>query len=131
MELLIEIVVYSWLITFAFCISISLAYPLLKKYYDNGFEALIPLYNIFILFKAIGYTSLLGFLFLLPIINIFMMHVLGYGLSKKVKTYLFFKVGYVILPIIFIPLSACFRKKESNKKEKNKEEKIETKNNKI
>lgn len=118
MELLIEIFVYSWLITFLFCISISVSYPILKDYYDNKFEIFIPLYNIFRLFRVIGYSELFGFLFLIPFLNIVMMHLLGYGLSKEIETYKFFKIGYIILPILFIPLSAFIKYRE-------KEEKIE------
>lgn len=112
MELLIEIFVYSWLITLIFCMSISLAYPILKDYYDNKFEIFIPLYNIFRLFKVIGYSEIFGFLFLIPFINIIMMHLLGYGLSKEIETYKFFKIGYIIFPMIFIPLSAYTQYKE-------------------
>ncbi len=117
MNTLISIFTYSLLITILFSISIAIAFPLFEKYYDRNIEGFFPVYNLFKLCYIVGLNEFIGLLYIIPGINILLMILTGFKLKDRVETYSIFKIGFIVLPIIFIPLAAYIRYKESSPKE--------------
>ena len=112
MEIVLSIFTCSLLITLLFSISVAIAFPLFKNYYNSAWEGFFPVYNLFKLCYIVGFNEFLGFLYLIPGINIILMIITGARLGNIVYTYTFFKIGFIILPIIFIPLAAYIIKRE-------------------
>lgn len=121
MNIVLYIFIYSLLITFLFSISIIIAFPLFKDYYDKNYEGFLPVYNLFKLFHIINYTEFFAFLYLIPGINILLMSFVGFKLKNKVETYKIFKIGLIVFPIIFIPLIAYIKPKKTTKRKAKKE----------
>ena len=139
MDVVLYIFIFSFLITFLFSLSIAIAFPLFKKYYNKNIEGFLPIYNLFKLCYIVGINEFVAFLYLIPCVNIFLMILMGIRLKGRFDTYKFFEIGFVVFPIIFIPLAAYIKpslkdsfinteKPVKKKKEKNLNEKTKPKN---
>ena len=117
LNLLISIFTFSLLFSILFSIIIILAYPLFKDYYDSAFEGVFPVYNLFKVCRIVGYNEFIGFLFLIPGLNVLLTILIGARLKNMVNTYGFIKIGLIILPILFIPLAAYIRYSKPVKQE--------------
>lgn len=109
MDVVLYIFIFSLLITFLFSLSIAVAFPLFKKYYDKNIEGFLPIYNLFKLCYIVDINEFVAFLYLIPGINIFLMILMGIKLKGRFDTYKFFEIGFIILPIVFIPLAAYIK----------------------
>lgn len=72
----------------------------------SGVLAFIPLYNIVVLLEITGAPLWLLVLFFVPVVNVAMLFVLGYWLSKAFGYDLEFAVGLFFLPFVFLPILA-------------------------
>lgn len=64
----------------------------------------IPFLNLFTLLEIVDMTSYFGVLLFIPILNFIPLVMMSYKLGKVFKTSFMFKLGLLLLPIIFIPL---------------------------
>ena len=64
---------------------------------------LYPILNLFSMLEIVDISTYAGILFFVPVLNIFLLTIMSYKLGKVFKTGFLFKIGLVILPIIFYP----------------------------
>lgn len=79
---------------------------LFKKASKKESTAFYPVINLFTLLDITETSTFLGILFFVPIINVIVLSILFYRLGSSFNTSLFFKIGLVILPIVFYPILA-------------------------
>ena len=102
----IKIEVYSLILSVFFGIIIAISIPLFNKANKDGLNYLLPIYNLFELCGFNGYKESIGFLFLFPILNIFIMCIMSYKLKEKFKVSDGFSKGLLFAPVVFIPILA-------------------------
>ena len=71
---------------------------------EPGWTALIPIYDIIILFKITDKPWWWIFLLIVPILNIVLLIIVFHRLSKGFGQGVGFTLGFIFLPIIFFPL---------------------------
>lgn len=72
----------------------------------EGWEALIPIYNIYVLLKIVGKPGWWLLLFLVPIVSLVVSFIVYIELAKRFGKSTGFGVGLVLLSFIFIPILA-------------------------
>lgn len=77
---------------------------LFKKANRKTSDALIPIYNLFILMQITELPIFYFLLFLFPIINVILIIYIEYKLYKLYETTFLFFIGMLFLPFIFIPI---------------------------
>jgi hypothetical protein len=94
-------------LTFALCIAVILIASLWKiftKAGEEGWKAIIPIYNAYILLKIVGKPGWWLILFIIPLVN-YVFIIWTYNmLSKSFGKDEGFTVGLVLLGIIFFPI---------------------------
>jgi hypothetical protein len=75
-----------------------------KKAGRQWWEAIIPIYNAYIMTKIVGLPWWILFGFFVPIINWVISVVMYYYLSKRFGFDILFTLGLVFLPFIFLPI---------------------------
>ena len=70
----------------------------------EGWEAIVPLYNVYVLTLIAGQPWWLVILCLIPIVNIVAMGFLCWKLAECVGQSWPFAIGLVVLPFVFYPL---------------------------
>lgn len=78
-------------------------YKIFEKAGEPGYKALIPIYNIIILIKIVGFSPWLVLLFLIPVANTVFAIIVLYRLSVSFNHDILFLVGLLLLPYVFIP----------------------------
>ena len=66
-------------------------------------SCLYPIINLFSMLEIAGISSFFGILFFVPVANLFVLTFMSYKLGQVFKVGLFYKLGLIILPIIFYP----------------------------
>ncbi len=102
---------------------------LYKKANKKASEALIPIYNLFILIQITELPIYYFLLFLFPILNIFLIIKISYKLYKLFNTSFPFLLGMIFLPYVFIPLLSYgkykYKRKVAIEQEEEEEETFE------
>ena len=75
-----------------------------KKMGLNGWEAIIPLYNLYVLFKALYGNGWKMLLLLIPIYNIYITFKLNIDLAHAFGQGTGFGIGLTLLPFVFSPI---------------------------
>jgi len=110
MELLIKIIIYSWIVSVFFGVIIAISYPIFKDSADSEYEVFIPLYNLFGMCSFNGYDEKFALLFLVPFVNIIFMMFMSFKLKDKYSLDPAFSAGLLLLPPVFVPLLAYSNK---------------------
>ncbi len=79
---------------------------LFKKASKKELTAFYPVVNLFTLLDITETSTFLGILFFVPIVNVIVLSILFYRLGSSFNTSLSYKIGLVVLPIIFYPMLA-------------------------
>lgn len=91
------------LITIVLCVVVIIAmYKLFKKAGEAGWKAIIPIYNLYILYKITWGNGLLFLLLLIPFVNIVISIITYYKLAKAFGYGLLFTIGLLFIPWIFL-----------------------------
>ncbi|MBQ3021492.1 MAG: hypothetical protein IJD92_04655 [Bacilli bacterium] len=102
----------------ALIISLVALWKIFKKAGRHGWEAIIPFYNIYVLFKVVGLPGLSCLLLLIPIVNIAVMVYVYVKLAKAFGKSDLFTVGLIFLDVIFMMIIAFDKSKYTLKKNK-------------
>ena len=81
-----------------------------KKASKKSSTAYYPILNLFTLLDITETSTFLGILFFVPVVNVVALSILFYRLGTAFNTSKLFKIGLVILPIIFYPILALGNK---------------------
>lgn len=87
-------------------ITIVALWKVYKKAGYEGWETLIPIYNLVIMFKIAGLSPWNILLLFVPFVNIYIVFRLYINLAHKFGKSTAFGVGIVFLSIVFLPLMA-------------------------
>ena len=97
----------SIVISIIFCIlGIVVFWKIFTKAGEEGWKAIIPIYNIYILVKIADGNGIKFLLFLIPIVNIVYMCMLYIRLAKSFGKSTGFGVGLIFLNVIFLCILA-------------------------
>lgn len=97
----------AWIISMVVCIIMIVSmWKIFKKAGKNGWEAIIPIYNIIVLLEICKIDLWQIVLFIIPIANIYIMFKIYIELAKKFGKSTGFGVFTVFFPIIGLPILA-------------------------
>ncbi len=71
---------------------------------EEGWKAIIPFYNIYVLLGIVGREGWWLILFLIPLVNVVVWIVVSLDLAKSFGRSAAFGIGLVFLPFIFAPI---------------------------
>jgi hypothetical protein len=71
---------------------------------EEGWKAIIPFYNIYVLLKIVGREGWWLILFLIPIVNFIVWIIVSLDLAKSFGKSGAFAVGLIFLPFLFAPI---------------------------
>lgn len=92
-----------FIIGFVFFILASL-WKVFVKAGREGWEAIIPIYNIYVLLKIVGKPGWWMLLFFVPIVSIVISFIVYIELAKRFGKGTGFGIGLVLLSFIFLPI---------------------------
>lgn len=128
----IDMSILEWILKFyIIIIMISMSFSLIftafgsklfQKANKKSSDALIPIYNLFVLIQITEMPTYYFLLFLFPIVNILLILKIEHRLHKLFNTSLEFFLGMIFLPFVFIPLLSFGQSKYKKKSNTNKEE---------
>lgn len=75
-----------------------------KKAGKPGWAAIVPIYNYVVLLQITGLSVWWILILLIPYVNIILMIVIYYRLAKAFGASVWYTVGMILLPFIFIPM---------------------------
>jgi len=81
-------------------------WTIMERVQEKGWRSLIPLYRFVVLFDKVGMSPALALLLLIPGVNVILMIVFYFFLSKKFNRNYFFVLGLTVLPLLFYPIVA-------------------------
>ncbi len=99
---LAELSVYSVWIALIFLISILPMWKIFEKAGEDGWKAIIPIYNTVVLLKICGLNPWLIILSFIPYVSLILSIVIWYKLSKAFDKGIGFTLGLIFLDIIFL-----------------------------
>lgn len=70
----------------------------------KGWEAIVPIYNIYVLTIIVGQPWWLLILCFIPLVNLFVGAFLAFKLAERFDQGIPFTVGLILLPFVFYPL---------------------------
>ena len=104
-KLLITIVLIIWSFTLLRSITIMIGGKKIFIKASRGEKScLYPIINLFSMLEIVDMSTYFGVLFFVPVLNYLLLTVMSWKLGKVFKTGLFFKLGLVVLPILFYPI---------------------------
>lgn len=107
-----DILMYSLLLTAVFSILVMIGgRSLFKKANRKKSSALYPIVNLFIALEIGDASIFWGILFFVPILNVLIACLMFYKLGSAFNAGFFYKIGLVLLPIIFYPMLALGSKR--------------------
>jgi len=84
--------------------SIAGLWKIFEKFGEPGWAAIIPIYNIYIMFKIIGWEPIKILFLLIPLFNIYIMFMAYKELAAKFGKDSVYAIGMLLLPFVFLPL---------------------------
>jgi hypothetical protein len=95
----------SWVIYVAITVLIVAGWWMVfTKANEEGWKAIIPFYNIYVLLRIVGREGWWLILFLIPIVNVVVWIIVSLDLAKSFGRSGAFAVGLILLPFIFAPI---------------------------
>ncbi len=85
-------------------IVVAALWKVFEKADEAGWKAIIPIYNLYILFKIVYGSGVRIFLLLIPFVNIYIGIKLYWDLGEVFGKDVGFKLGLIFLSFIFIPI---------------------------
>ena len=79
---------------------------LFKKAQKNEKSAMYPIANLFTVLEITEMSTFYGILFFVPVVNCVILSIMFYKLGNVFSTSMVFKIGLVLLPIVFFPILA-------------------------
>lgn len=102
---LLTVILIIWLFTLFRSITIMIGGKhIFIKANKSATSALYPILNLFTMLEIAEISTYYGILFFLPVANLILLTIMSYKLGTVFKTSFFYKIGLVILPILFYPL---------------------------
>jgi Family of unknown function (DUF5684) len=80
------------------------AWNVFEKAGRSGWEALVPIYNIYVLTVITGQSGWLVLLCLIPLINVVAIGFLYWKLAERFTLSWPFAIGLLLLPFLFLPV---------------------------
>lgn len=103
--LILNIYIIFLIISASFSVLLMLCgYSLFKKANKKPFEAIIPIYNLFVLLHIVELPAFNFIIFLFPLFNIILIIYILYKLYKLFYAPKWFLIGLLIFPFIFLPI---------------------------
>lgn len=84
---------------------------LFKKANKNETSSYYPILNLFVLLEIVDMSTFYGILLFIPVLNLFVLSLMSYKLSKVFNTEKKFTIGLILFPICYIPL-LCYSDKQ-------------------
>ncbi len=82
-------------------------WKIFEKFGEPGWASIIPIYNLYILLKIVGWEPIKILFFLIPIYNIYLAYLMYKDLAAKFgKDTPAFAIGLLLLPFVFLPMLA-------------------------
>ncbi len=81
-----------------------------KKAQKNEKSAMYPIANLFTLLEITEMSTFYGILFFVPVVNCVILSIMFYKLGNVFSTSTTYKIGLIVLPIVFFPLLASSNK---------------------
>ena len=111
LPLVLKIVLIVWLITLSHSILIMFCGKSIFKRANIGEKtAYIPIINLFSMLEVADVSSFLGILLFIPGLNMCVLAIMSYKLGVVFNTSFLFRIGLVLLPVIFYPILALSKK---------------------
>jgi len=98
--------VYMLFMTALAVFMIVCMWKIFRKAGKNGWEAIIPIYNIVVLLEIVGLPTWNIILFIIPFANIYIMFKIYIELAHKFNKSTLFGVATIFFGIIFLPILA-------------------------
>jgi hypothetical protein len=106
-QLILNIYIGFLIISISFSILLMICGPsLFKKANKNKYEALIPIYNLYVLLQILQIPAFNFIVFLFPLFNVILIIYIEYKLHKTFYTSKLFFVGLLFFPFIFMLILA-------------------------
>ena len=70
----------------------------------QGWEAIVPIYNLYVLTLITGQPWWLVILFFIPLVNLLVAAYLAFKLAERFEQGIPFTVGMILLPFVFYPV---------------------------
>ncbi len=83
---------------------IASMWKIFAKSGEPGWVAIVPIYNVYVLFKIVYGQGIMFLLTLIPIVGFFVCLKLYYDLAKAFGKGIGYTLGLIFLPIVFLPL---------------------------
>ena len=83
---------------------IASLWKVFQKAGEDGWKAIIPIYNLYIELKIVGRPGWWLILFLIPIVNFIVLIIVSIDLAKSFGKGVGFGIGLLLLGIIFYPI---------------------------
>ena len=99
---LAELSVYSVWIALIFLISILPMWKIFEKAGEDGWKAIIPIYNTVVLLKICGLNPWLVILSFIPYISFILAIIIWYNLAKAFSKGVGFSIGLTFFNLIFL-----------------------------
>lgn len=87
-------------------------WKIFKENGEQGYKAIVPLYNMYILMKLVSMPTWMLLLYFIPIVNLFALAFLSVRVANTFEKGAGFAIGLLFFPFIFYPLLALGLKKE-------------------
>lgn len=96
---------FSGLVGFAvFIIVLIGTWKVYQKAGQPGWAAIIPIYNLYILFKISWGKGLYILLLLIPLVNVVILYLTVYKLALSFGKGIGYSLGLILLPMVFFPM---------------------------
>lgn len=92
-------------LAFAIFMVVSM-WKMYEKAGQPGWAALVPIYNVYVLFRIAGEKGIMMLLLFIPFLNIYIMIKVYIGIAKAFGKDGIFAVGLIFLSFIFVPILA-------------------------
>lgn len=104
-KVLLTVVLIIWLFTIFRSITIMIGgKQIFIKANKSEKSVMYPILNIFTMLEIAEVSTYYGILLFVPVVNLIVLSVMSYKLGTMFKTSFVYKLGLVILPILFYPL---------------------------
>ena len=104
-KLIVTIILIIWLLTPLRSITIMIGGKKIFIKANKGEKSnLYPIVNLFSMLEIANISTYFGILFFVPVINLLVLTYMSYKLGDAFKVKFFYKLGLIIIPIVFYPI---------------------------